>query len=30
MFEVLSIVKIPMPTLEYNSDGRLNFYPLYF
>lgn len=30
MFEILSIVKIPAPAIEFNGDGRVNFYPLYF
>ena len=27
---VLNYVKFPMPTLEINQDGQLNFYPVYF
>ena len=30
MFELLSIIKVPMPTIEFNGDGRVNFYSIYF
>jgi len=30
MFTILGFIKIPMPTLEYNSEGKLIFHYLYF
>ncbi len=27
---LLNIVKLPLPTLEYNTSGRLRFHPVYF
>ncbi len=30
VFNVINFIKIPAPTLEINSKGKLRFYPLYF
>ena len=30
LFNVVNFVKIPSPTIEINSKGKLKFYPLYF
>jgi hypothetical protein len=30
MFEVVNTIKIPAPTIEFNSSGKLIFHPIYF
>jgi hypothetical protein len=30
LFDAMFIVKVPFPTLEYNTKGELKFYPLYY
>jgi hypothetical protein len=30
VFKVISFIKIPLPTLEVDENGKLRFYPLYF
>lgn len=30
MFEILSIVKVPAPAIEFNQGGSIKLYPLYF
>ena len=29
-FDVINVIKIPFPTLEYNTKGEFKFHPLYF
>lgn len=30
IFGVLNVIKVPAPTLEFNSNGKLMFHPIYF
>lgn len=29
-FDILNVIKVPFPAIEYNSNNKIKFYPLYF